>query len=143
MFFMEIATASVGLLVGAWMKIKTQELKSLEAERLGRQQGIDDQQHARQWSVKFPQIQWTKRVLALTLVGTWCAMHLGISIPELLGLKSQVVVGYTEVVPKFLFFGEKEAVKWVTVEGSAITPAFNHVVILLMSYYFGSGGTQK
>ena len=93
--------------------------------------------------MKFPEIQWTKRVIALGLVGTWCALHLGVSLPELLGLNSQVVVGYTEISPKFLFWGGEEAMKWKTIEGAAITPAFNNVVILLVSYYFGSGGTRK
>lgn len=140
---LEPITALVGLAVGAYVKIKEQQAKTLQVAIQRDKLAVEDTQNAREFSANKPGIQWTKRVLALTLVGTWSALHLGISVPELLGLNGSVTVGYTEIVPKFLFFGEKEAIRWVEVTGAAITPAFNHAVMLLMGYYFGSGGTKR
>lgn len=140
---LEPITALVGLGIGAYVKIKEQHNKTMQIAIQRDRIEIDDRQDAREQSKDNPGIQWTKRVLAITLVGTWCALHLGISFPEMLGLSGDVTVGYTEMVPKFLFFGEKEAFKWVTVPGGAITPAFSHAVMLIMGYYFGSGGTRR
>lgn len=140
---LEPITALVGLGVGAYVRIKEQQSKTLQVAIQRDQQAIEDTQNARKHSVDKPGIQWTKRVLALTLVGTWSALHLGVSVPDLLGLDSTVIVGYTEIVPRFLFFGEKEAVKWVTVEGATLTPAFSHMVALVCGYYFGSGGSRQ
>lgn len=140
---LEPITALVGLGIGAYVKIKEQHQKTMQLAISRDKIEVEDRQDAREYSKYLPNVQWTKRVIALTLVGTFCALHLGISIPELLGLESTVTIGYTELVPKFLWFGEKEAVKWITVEGSTLTPAFSHAVMLMMGFYFGNGGTRK
>lgn len=140
---LEPITALIGLALGAWTKIQQQRNETMQIAISRDKMEIDDRQYAREQSKSNPGIQWTKRCLALALVGTWCALHLGVSVPELLGLTSQVTIGYTEIIPKFLFFGEKEAFRWVTTAGSTITPAFSHAVMLILGYYFGSGGTRK
>lgn len=138
MFPLEPITALIGLGVGAYVKIKQQQNETLQLAMKDKKQLLDDVKHARQASSKLPNVQWTKRVLAFMMLGTYCALHLGVGLQE-----SSVVIGYTEIVPKFLFFGEKEAVKWATTTGSAITPAFSHAVMLITGYYFGSGGSRR
>ncbi len=138
---LEPITALVGLGMGMWSKVKQQQNDTLNAAIMRDKVYMDDTKDARKMTS--PGIQYTRRIIAFAMVGTYCAMHLGISVPELLNLTSSVTVGYTEVKPGFLFLPDKEVFKWHVVEGSAITPAFNHAVMLLLGFYFGAGGSGK
>lgn len=143
MIVLEPITALVGLWIGIKDKQHQRTMEALGANQKMEELRAKERSEMRWYDMRMPAVQWTKRVLAFTIVGTWCVLHLGMNLPELLGLTGQVTIGYTEIVPKFLFFGEKEAVKWVTTTGPAITPAFNHAVMLIMGFYFGSGGSKK
>ena len=132
----------VGTLVGAWKEIAKARVDQMTAALNLKKEDNADTADARKMSKGNKELQWTKRVLALITVVPWAMMHLGINVPELLGINAHVVIGYTEMVPKFLFFGEKEAFKWVTVDAPALTPAYSNMVAFIMGYYFGSGGTR-
>jgi hypothetical protein len=139
---MELLSTFTGLALGAYVKVQQQKHATMALAIQRDKQEIDDRKDAREMSKGVPHIQWTKRVIALTLVTTWCLLHLGVDISALFHISSITHIGYTEITPKFLWFGEKEAVKWVAVIGPAITPAFSNSVLLMLGYYFGNGGTR-
>ena len=142
-FPLEPISMLAGTLVGVWQKVQQQKNENEKIRLLGVKQYLADIQSAREHSKGNKELQWTKRVLALMFAGTYCLLHLGVNVPELLHLTTQTHIGYTEIVPKFLFFGEKEAIKWISVAGGTITPALSNVVCGLVGYYFGSGGSRR
>ena len=54
-----------------------------------------------------------------------------------------VTVGYTEFRPGFMFFSEKEVLKWRALQGLVITPLDTNLVGAIVGMYFGGSLVKK
>jgi hypothetical protein len=86
--------------------------------------------------------QWTRRIIALT------AIFAIIVLPKILPLidpQAQVIVGYLEFKPGFLFFEGKEVMQWVPMaaRGIVITPLDTNLVAAITGLYFGGSLVKK
>jgi len=86
--------------------------------------------------------QWTRRIIALT------AIFAIVVLPKILPLidpQAQVIVGYTEWKPGFLFLEGKEVMKWVPMahRGIVITPLDTNLVAAIIGLYFGGSLVKK
>ena len=86
--------------------------------------------------------QWTRRIIALT------AIFAIVVLPKILPLidpQAQVIVGYTEWKPGFLFFEGKEVMQWVPMaqRGIIITPLDTNLVAAIIGLYFGGSLVKK
>ena len=69
-------------------------------------------------------------------------------LPKILPLidpQAQVIVGYTEWNPGFLFFEGKDVIKWVPMahRGIVITPLDTNLVAAIVGLYFGGSLVKK
>lgn len=81
-----------------------------------------------------PDIQWTRRVLALS------GMFAIVVLPKLVAAfipATLVTFGWTEFHPGFLFIEGHESFVWKTVSGFAITPLDTHFISAMIGLYFG------
>ena len=86
--------------------------------------------------------QWTRRIIALT------AIFAIVVLPKVLPLidpQAQVIVGYTEWKPGFLFFEGKDVMQWVPMaqRGIIITPLDTNLVSAIIGLYFGGSLVKK
>ena len=84
--------------------------------------------------IKNEKFQWTRRVIALTLVFSV------ILLPKLSAMffpNIEVIVGWTQWNPGFLFFEGNEEIMWKSVKGLVITPLDTHLMSLVGGLYFG------
>lgn len=139
---LEPFSLAIGTVVGAWKDIAKTRIEQMTAVLRQTKENNKDTQNARDAAKGNKELQFTKRVVMLMMTATFCALHLGIDVPGLFDHAAHTVIGYTAIEPKFLFFGEKEVVHWVTVNGPALTPAFSNMYSFMVGYYFGSGGTR-
>jgi hypothetical protein len=87
--------------------------------------------------------QWTRRIIAL--VAVFAIVVLPKIIP-LIDPNAQVIVGYTEFKPGFLFFTEgKDVMSWVPMaaKGIVITPLDTNLVSAIIGLYFGGSLVKK
>ena len=130
--------------LGGVMSIWSQSIKAKQSEqkmllaRANKQAEIFKE--AREYDT--PGFQWTRRIIALSAV-------LAIVVfPKLLPLidpEANIIVGYLEFKPGFLFFEGKELLKWevMSARGLVLTPLDTNLVSAIIGLYFGGSLVKK
>ena len=130
--------------LGGVMSIWSQSIKAKQSEqkmllaRANKQAEIFKE--AREYDN--PGFQWTRRIIALSAV-------LAIVVfPKLLPLidpEANIIVGYLEFKPGFLFFEGKEILKWevMSARGLVLTPLDTNLVSAIIGLYFGGSLVKK
>lgn len=130
-FPLEIITMFLSTLVTGYLNLKRQREETFISVLKQQQKG---QQQAREVTDKNFQI--TRRWIALMTVFSV------IVLPKLAAIfypDINVVVGYTEFIPGFLFFTEgKDSVVWREFNGLTLTPLDTHMVAGIVGLYFGT-----
>ena len=127
----EMITMLGSTVLGGVMSIWSQSIKAKQAEIF---------KEAREYeNVGF---QWTRRIIALT------AIFAIVVLPKILPLidpQAQVIVGYLEFKPGFLFFEGKDVMQWVPMahRGIVITPLDTNLVSAIIGLYFGGSLVKK
>jgi hypothetical protein len=141
----ELLTMLFSTVLGGVMTIWGQSIKAKQAqnEMLLQRGEFNAKQvnKAREHGKTDSHFAWTRRLIALS------AVFAIIVLPKLVAVwypEVTVYVGYTEAVGGFssFFFGEREAVQWVTAQGFVITPLDTHIVAAIVGLYFGAGFTK-
>ena len=130
--------------LGGVMSIWSQSIKAKREEQKMLIQRADVQmkgfKEAREYDNKG--FQWTRRIIALT------AVFAIVLLPKLMPILQpdvSVIVGYLEFKPGFLFFPEKEIMKWITLSSNSlvITPLDTNLVSAIIGLYFGGSLVKK
>ena len=140
----EMITMLGSTVLGGVMSIWSQNIKAKQAEQkmlLARSKiQTEAFKEAREYeNVGF---QWTRRIIALT------AIFAIIVLPKILPLidpQAQVIVGYLEFKPSFLFLEGKDVMQWVPMahRGIVITPLDTNLVAAITGLYFGGSLVKK
>ena len=141
----EMITMLGSTILGGVMSIWSQSIMAKQAEQKMLLARADKQaaifKSAREYeNVGF---QWTRRIIALT------AVFAIVLFPKLLPLidpEANVIVGYLEFKPGFLFFTEgKDILKWeyLSARGLVITPLDTNLVSAIIGLYFGGSLVKK
>lgn len=133
---MEAVTMLAGAGVGGLMKMwgMKAEIESKKNEYLYKMSTLKNDSFQAVREIKDVKFQWTRRIIALTLVFSV------ILLPKLVAIFSpgtEVVVGWTQWNPGFLFFAGNEEIMWKSVTGLVITPLDTHLMSLVGGLYFG------
>ena len=130
--------------LGGVMSIWSQSIKAKQAEQKMLIQRAEVQTAAFKEAREYENVgfQWTRRIIALT------AVFAIILFPKLLPLidpEANVIVGYLEFKPGFLFFPEKETMQWeyLSSRGLVITPLDTNLVSAIIGLYFGGSLVKK
>ena len=130
--------------LGGLMSIWSQSIKAKQAEQKMLLQRAEVQTAAFKEAREYENVgfQWTRRIIALT------AVFAIVVLPKILPLidpQAQVIVGYTEWNPGFLFFEGKDVIKWVPMahRGIVITPLDTNLVAAIVGLYFGGSLVKK
>ena len=140
----EMITMLGSTVLGGVMSIWSQSIKAKQAEQKLLIQRAEAQTAAFKEAREYENVgfQWTRRIIALT------AIFAIIVLPKILPLidpQAQVIVGYTEWKPGFLFFEGKEVMQWVPMaqRGIIITPLDTNLVAAIIGLYFGGSLVKK
>ena len=140
----EMITMLGSTVLGGVMSIWSQSIKAKQAEQKLLIQRADVQMKGFKEAREYGNIgfQWTRRIIALT------AVFAIVLFPKLLPLidpEANVIVGYLEFKPGFLFLPEKEIMKWVTLSSNSlvITPLDTNLVSAIIGLYFGGSLVKK
>ena len=140
----EMITMLGSTVLGGVMSIWSQSIKAKQSEqkmllaRANKQAEIFKE--AREYDN--PGFQWTRRIIALSAV-------LAIVVfPKLLPLidpEANIIVGYLEFKPGFLFFEGKELLKWevMSARGLVLTPLDTNLVSAIIGLYFSGSLVKK
>ena len=140
----EMITMLGSTVLGGVMSIWSQSIKAKQSEqkmllaRANKQAEIFKE--AREY--ENPGFQWTRRIIALT------AVFAIVVFPKLLPLidpEANIIVGYLEFKPGFLFFEGKEILKWevMSARGLVLTPLDTNLVSAIIGLYFGGSLVKK
>jgi hypothetical protein len=126
------------------MSIWSQSIKAKQAQQKMMLERAEVQTAAFREAREYENVgfQWTRRIIALT------AIFAIIVLPKILPLidpQAQVIVGYLEFKPGFLFFEGKEVMQWVPMaaRGIVITPLDTNLVAAITGLYFGGSLVKK
>jgi hypothetical protein len=140
----EMITMLGSTILGGVMSIWSQSIKAKQAEQKLLIQRAEVQTEAFKEAREYENVgfQWTRRIIALT------AIFAIVVLPKILPLidpQAQVIVGYTEWNPGFLFFEGKDVIKWVPMahRGIVITPLDTNLVAAIVGLYFGGSLVKK
>ena len=140
----EMITMLGSTVLGGVMSIWSQSIKAKQAEQKMLLQRAEAQTNAFREAREYENVgfQWTRRIIALT------AIFAIVVLPKILPLidpQAQVIVGYTEWKPGFLFFEGKEVMQWVPMaqRGIIITPLDTNLVAAIIGLYFGGSLVRK
>ncbi len=140
----EMITMLGSTVLGGLMSIWSQSIKAKQAEQKMLLQRAEVQTSAFKEAREYENVgfQWTRRIIALT------AIFAIVVLPKILPLidpQAQVIVGYTEWNPGFLFFEGKDVIKWVPMahRGIVITPLDTNLVAAIVGLYFGGSLVKK
>ena len=140
----EMITMLGSTLLGGVMSIWSQNIKAKQAEQKMLLARAEVQTAAFKEAREYENVgfQWTRRIIALT------AIFAIIVLPKILPLidpQAQVIVGYLEFKPGFLFIEGKEVMKWVPMaaRGVVITPLDTNLVAAITGLYFGGSLVKK
>ena len=140
----EMITMLGSTVLGGLMSIWSQSIKAKQAEQKMLLQRAEVQTAAFKEAREYENVgfQWTRRIIALT------AIFAIVVLPKILPLidpQAQVIVGYTEWNPGFLFFEGKDVIKWVPMahRGIFITPLDTNIVAAIVGLYFGGSLVKK
>tara|TARA_Y100000816_G_C26007438_1_gene526576 strand:- start:443 stop:874 length:432 start_codon:yes stop_codon:yes gene_type:complete len=140
----EMITMLGSTVLGGVMSIWSQSIKAKQAEQKMLLQRAEAQTAAFREAREYGNsgFQWTRRIIALT------AIFAIVVLPKVLPLidpQAQVIVGYTEWKPGFLFFEGKDVMQWVPMaqRGIIITPLDTNLVSAIIGLYFGGSLVKK
>tara|TARA_Y100001963_G_scaffold149889_1_gene230120 strand:- start:373 stop:804 length:432 start_codon:yes stop_codon:yes gene_type:complete len=138
----EIITMLGSTLLGGLMSLWSQSIKAKQAQQAMLMERAKFQQKAVQSAREYENagFQWTRRIIALTAIFAIVVLPKVVAVfyPEI-----SVTVGYTEFRPGFLFFSEKEVLKWRALQGLVITPLDTNLVGAIVGMYFGGSLVKK
>ena len=130
--------------LGGVMSIWSQSIKAKQAEQKMLLQRAEVQTAAikEPREYEYVRFQRTRRIIALT------AIFAIVVLPKILPLidpQAQVIVGYLEFKPGFLFFEGKEVMQWIPMaaRGIVITPLDTNLVAAITGLYFGGSLVKK
>jgi len=128
--------------LGGVMSIWSQNIKAKQAEQKMLLQRAKVQTEAFKEAREYENVgfQWTRRIIALT------AVFAIVVLPKLIPLiapETEVIVGYTEFKPGFLFIEGKDVMSWVPLKGLVITPLDTNLVSAIIGLYFGGSLVKK
>ena len=140
----EMITMLGSPVLGGVMSIWSQSIKAKQAEQKMLLQRAEGQTAAFKEAREYENVgfQWTRRIIALT------AIFAIVVLPKILPLidpQAQVIVGYLEFKPGFLFFEGKEVMQWIPMaaRGIVITPLDTNLVAAITGLYFGGSLVKK
>ena len=140
----EMITMLGSTVLGGVMSIWSQSIKAKQAEQKMLLQRAEVQTAAFKEAREYENVgvQWTRRIIALT------AIFAIVVLPKILPLidpQAQVIVGYLEFKPGFLFFEGKEVMQWIPMaaRGIVITPLDTNLVAAITGLYFGGSLVKK
>ena len=140
----EMITMLGSNVLGGVRSIWSQSIKAKQAEQKMLLQRAEAQTAAFREAREYGNsgFQWTRRIIALT------AIFAIVVLPKVLPLidpQAQVIVGYTEWKPGFLFFEGKDVMQWVPMaqRGIIITPLDTNLVSAIIGLYFGGSLVKK
>ena len=140
----EMITMLGSTVLGGVMSIWSQSIKAKQAEQKMLIQRAEVQTEAFKEAREYDNVgfQWTRRIIALT------AIFAIVVLPKIIPLidpQAQIIVGYTEFKPGFLFFEGKDVMKWVPMaaKGIIITPLDTNLVSAIVGLYFGGSLVKK
>ena len=138
----EIITMLGSTLLGGLMSLWSQSIKAKQAQQAMLMERAKFQQKAVQSAREYENVgfQWTRRIIALTAIFAIVVLPKVVAVfyPEI-----SVTVGYTEFRPGFMFFSEKEVLKWRALQGLVITPLDTNLVGAIVGMYFGGSLVKK
>ena len=140
----EMITMLGSTVLGGVMSIWSQSIKAKQAQQKMMLERAEVQTAAFREAREYENVgfQWTRRIIALT------AIFAIIVLPKILPLidpQAQVIVGYLEFKPGFLFFEGKEIMQWVPMaaRGIVITQLDTNLVAAITGLYFGGSLVKK
>ena len=140
----EMITMLGSTVLGGVMSIWSQSIKAKQAQQKMLLQRAEVQTKAFKEAREYENVgfQWTRRIIALT------AIFAIVVLPKILPLidpQAQVIVGYLEFKPGFLFFEGKEVMQWIPMahRGIIITPLDTNLVAAITGLYFGGSLVKK
>ncbi len=138
----EMITMLGSTVLGGVMSIWSQNIKAKQAEQKMLLQRAKVQTEAFKEAREYENVgfQWTRRIIALT------AVFAIVVLPKLIPLiapETEVIVGYTEFKPGFLFIEGKDVMSWVPLKGLVITPLDTNLVSAIIGLYFGGSLVKK
>jgi|TARA_R110000822_G_scaffold34155_9_gene97363 hypothetical protein len=141
----EMITMLGSTVLGGLMTVWSQSIKAKQAQQKMLLARADKQAEIFKEAREYDNagFQWTRRIIAL--VAVFAIVVLPKIIP-LIDPNAQVIVGYTEFKPGFLFFTEgKDVMSWVPMaaKGIVITPLDTNLVSAIIGLYFGGSLVKK
>ena len=140
----EMITMLGSTMLGGLMTVWSQSIKAKQSEQKMLLARADKQAEIFKEAREYENVgfQWTRRIIALTAVFSIVVLP---KILPLIDPQAQVIVGYTEFKPGFLFFEGKEIMKWVPMahRGIVITPLDTNLVSAIVGLYFGGSLVKK
>jgi len=139
-----LITTAIGLVAGILKDIIVTSMdrsaKREEALLAANKLEIKDRQAARKLQV--PHVQWTRRFIAIAIVSAVAILPAVQSFinPD---LTIQIPVTTTGNFFETLLFGAQEKLKYITVPISGYFIVLLDSLMLILGFYFGSGGTRK
>jgi hypothetical protein len=134
---LELITMLGSGLLGGIMTLWSQSMKSKQEAFQRAIDGLAAQSKATDMARRYENhgFQVTRRIIALSAIGAVIVWPKVVPIfwPEI-----QVVVGWTQWNPGFLFFGGSEETVWKTMTGLVLTPLDTHLVSAIVGLYFGA-----
>lgn len=132
----------IGLVIGSIVKLQEQNMKNdqtrWDAVLKANQLEVEDRQNARK--MQGPSVQFARRVLVFGLLGLLFSQVLWSFIfPE--GAVNTPLTNQSGGLWAILTGGQ-EVIKYVKTFGFTVSPGLNHAFLLVIGYYFGSGGTK-
>lgn len=133
----ELITMLGSGLLGGIMTLWSQSMKSKQEAFQRAIDGLAAQSKATDLARRYENrgFQITRRIIALSAIGAVIVWPKVVPIfwPEI-----QVVVGWTQWNPGFLFSGGSEETVWKTMTGLVLTPLDTHLVSAIVGLYFGA-----
>tara|TARA_R100001082_G_scaffold97269_1_gene65086 strand:- start:217 stop:648 length:432 start_codon:yes stop_codon:yes gene_type:complete len=138
----EIITMLGSTLLGGIMSLWSQSIKAKQAQQKMLMERAKFQAETVKEAREYENtgFQWTRRIIALTAIFAIVVFPKVVAVffPDI-----SVTVGYTEFRPGFLFFSEKEVLKWRALEGLVITPLDTNLVGAIVGMYFGGSLVKR
>ena len=140
----EIITMLGSTILGGLMSLWSQSIKAKQANQAMLMERAKFQAETVKDAREYENagFQWTRRIIALT------AVFAIVLFPKLLPLidpEANVIVGYLEFKPGFLFWEGKDVLKWeyLSARGLVITPLDTNLVSAIIGLYFGGSLVKK
>ncbi len=140
----EMITMLGSTILGGVMSIWSQSIKAKQAEQKMLLQRAKVQTKAFKEAREYGNegFQWTRRIIALSAV---FAIVVFPKILPLIDPEANIIVGYLQFKPGFLFFEGKEVLKWevLSARGLVLTPLDTNLVSAIIGLYFGGSLVKK